>query len=182
PAPRGGVAAFPGPARAADPADPCWEGYAPEVSAEPDRVVVRVRAYRSRTPPGPQQFCDDLGFVRTLAVALHDPLAGRAVLDGDGRRHRLAPVPLEPSWLPGGWRLVQELGDAGHGGRDSWARGYGPGPDAGGGGGGGHRWAARPGPRRRSGGWPARPSAAPPPCSSAPRAARSWPSAGARGG
>jgi hypothetical protein len=53
------------------------------------------------------------------------------VLDGDGRRHRLAPVPLEPGWLPGGWRLVQELGNAGRG-RDSWERGYGPGPDAGG--------------------------------------------------
>jgi hypothetical protein len=130
--PRRLVVSFTGADPAADPADPCWEGYAPEVSAEPERVVVRVRAYRSRTPPGPQQFCDDMGFVRTLAVALHDPLDGRAVLDGDGRRHRLAPVPLEPSWLPGGWRLVQELGDAGDGGRDSWARGYGPGPAAGG--------------------------------------------------
>ena len=116
----------------ADPSDPCWVGYAPEVSAEPDRVVVRVRVYRSRTPLGPQQFCTDMGFVRTLAVPLHDPLGGRAVLDGRGRRHRLAPVPLEPRWLPGGWRLVQESGQAGPGGRDTWERSYGPGPDVGG--------------------------------------------------
>jgi hypothetical protein len=131
------VVSFSGTDPAADPADPCWEGYAPEVSAEPDRVVVRVRAYRSRTPLGPQQFCTDLGFVRTLAVPLHDPLAGRAVLDGRGRRHRLAPVPLEPRWLPGGWRLVQESGQAGPGGRDTWERSYGPGPDVGGTAGGG---------------------------------------------
>jgi hypothetical protein len=130
--PRRLVVSFSGTDPAADPADPCWEGYAPEVSAEPDRVVVRVRAYRSRTPLGPQQFCTDLGFVRTLAVPLHDPLAGRAVLDGRGRRHRLAPVPLEPRWLPGGWRLVQESGQAGPGARDTWERSYGPGPDVGG--------------------------------------------------
>jgi hypothetical protein len=131
PDPRRVVVSFTGGDPAADPADPCWEGYAPEVSAEPDRVVVRVRAYRSRTRLGPQQFCADMGFVRTLAVPLHNPLAGRAVLDGhDGRRHRLAPVPLEPRWLPDGWRLVQELGRAGPGGRDAWERSYGPGPDA----------------------------------------------------
>jgi hypothetical protein len=130
--PRRLVVSFSGTDPAADPADPCWEGYAPEVSAEPDRVVVRVRAYRSRTPLGPQQFCTDMGFVRTLAVPLHDRLAGRAVLDGRGRRHRLAPVPLAPGWLPGGWRLVQESGQAGPGGRDTWERSYGPGPDVGG--------------------------------------------------
>jgi hypothetical protein len=130
--PRRVVVSFTGADPAADPADPCWEGYAPEVSAEPDRVVVHVRAYRSRTPLGPQQFCTDIGFVRTLAVPLHDPLAGRAVLDGRGRRHRLAPVPLEPRWLPGGWRLVQESGQAGPGGLDTWERSYGPGPDVGG--------------------------------------------------
>ena len=28
---------------AADPSGPCWVGYVPEVSAEPDRVVVRLR-------------------------------------------------------------------------------------------------------------------------------------------
>jgi hypothetical protein len=131
--PRRVVVSFTGADPAADPADPCWEGYAPEVSAEPDRVVVRVRAYRSRTPLGPQQACTDMGFVRSLAVPLHNPLAGRAVLDGhDGRRHRLAPVPLEPRWLPDGWRLVQELGRTGPGGRDAWERSYGPGPDVGG--------------------------------------------------
>jgi hypothetical protein len=130
--PRRLVVSFTGADPAADPADPCWEGYAPEVSAEPDRVVVRVRVYRSRTPLGPQQFCTDLGFVRTLAVPLHDPLAGRAVLDGRGRRHRLAPVPLEPRWLPGGWRLVQESGQATPGGHDAWERSYGPGPEVGG--------------------------------------------------
>jgi hypothetical protein len=127
--PRRVVVSFTGAAPAADPADPCWQGYAPEVSAEPGRVVVRVRAYRSRTPLGAQQACTDLGFVRTLAVPLHNSLASRAVLDGhDGRRHRLAPVPLEPRWLPDGWRLVQELGQAGPGGRDTWERSYGPGP------------------------------------------------------
>jgi hypothetical protein len=128
--PRRLVVSFTGADPAADPADPCWEGYAPEVSAEPDRVVVRVRAYRSRTPLAPRQFCADMGFVRSLAVLLHNPLAGRAVLDGDGRRHRLAPVPLEPGWLPGGWRLAQEWGQPCPGGRDSWQRSYGPGPDA----------------------------------------------------
>jgi hypothetical protein len=130
--PRRLVVSFTGADPAADPDDPCWEGYAPEVSAEPDRVVVGVRAYRSRTPLGPQQACTDMGFVRTLAVPLHNPLAGRAVLDGRGRRHRLAPVPLAPGWLPGGWRLVQESGQAVPGGRDAWERSYGPGPDVGG--------------------------------------------------
>jgi hypothetical protein len=131
--PRRVVVSFTGRDPAADPADPCWEGYAPEVSSEPDRVVVRVRAYRSRTPLGPRQACADMGFVRTLAVPLHNPLAGRAVLDGhDGRRHRLAPVPLAPRRLPDGWRLVQESGQPGPGGRDAWERTYGPGPDVGG--------------------------------------------------
>jgi hypothetical protein len=91
-----------------------------------------VRAYRSRTPLGPQQFSTSLGFVHTLAVPLHNPLGGRAVLDSRGRRHRLAPVPLEPRWLPAGWRLVQESGRPGRGVRDTWERSYGPGPDVGG--------------------------------------------------
>jgi hypothetical protein len=126
--PRRVVVAWTGANPAADPSDPCWVGYAPEVSAEPDRVVVRIRSYRSRTPLGPQQLCTELGFTRTLSVRLHNELAGRAVVDGhSGRRHRLAPVPLEPSWLPAGWRLVDELGQAGTGG-PSWERSYGPGP------------------------------------------------------
>ena len=109
----------------ADPSDPCWVGYAPEVSAEPDRVVVTIRTYRSRVPLGPQQSCTDLGFIRTLSVPLHNQLAGRTVVDGDsGRRRRLAPVPLEPRWLPPGWRLVDELGQNGAAG-GSWQRGYG---------------------------------------------------------
>ena len=109
----------------ADPSDPCWVGYAPEVSAEPDRVVVTIRTYRSRVPLGPQQSCTDLGFIRTLAVPLHHQLAGRTVVDGhSGRRRRLAPVPLEPRWLPPGWRLVDELGQNGAAG-GSWQRGYG---------------------------------------------------------
>jgi hypothetical protein len=100
----------------ADPSDPCWVGYAPEVSAEPDRVVVTIRTYRSRVPLGPQQSCTDLGFIRTLAVPLHNELAGRAVVGGHSdRRRRLAPVPLEPRWLPPGWRLVDELGQDGAG-------------------------------------------------------------------
>jgi hypothetical protein len=131
--PRRLMVSFGGRDPAADPADPCWEGYAPEVSAEPDRVVVRVRAYRSRTPLSPRQFCPDTGFVRILAVPLHDPLASRAVLDGRGRRHRLAPVPLVPRWLPRGGRLALESGQAGPAGRDTWERSYGPGPDAAGG-------------------------------------------------
>jgi hypothetical protein len=107
----------------ADPSDPCWVGYAPEVSAEPDRVVVTIRTYRSRVPLGPQQSCTDLGFIRTLAVPLHHELGGRTVVDGhSGRRHRLAPVPLEPRWLPPGWRLVDELGQSGAAG-GSWQRG-----------------------------------------------------------
>jgi hypothetical protein len=118
---------------AADPSDPCWVGYVPEVSAEPDRVVVRLRTYRSRVPLGPRQFCPDMGFVRTLAVPLHDELAGRTVVDGHtGTRRRLAPVPLEPGWLPDGWRLALEYGQGGAGG-PTWERTYGPGPDTGGG-------------------------------------------------
>jgi hypothetical protein len=71
-----------------------------------------------------------MGFIRTLAVPLHNELAGRAVVDGhSGRRHRLAPVPLEPRWLPAGWRLVDELGQTDAAG-GSWERGYGPSPDA----------------------------------------------------
>ena len=100
-------------------------------------MVVRVRGYRSRVPLGPQQLCTDLGFLRTLVVPLHNPLAGRAVEDGhERRRHRLAPVPLEPSWLPDGWRLVGESGSPEGGGRDTWERSYGPGPDVGAAGGG----------------------------------------------
>jgi hypothetical protein len=121
---------------AADPSDPCWAGYVPEVSAEPDRVVVRLRSYRSRAPLGPQQFCTDMGFVRTMAVPLHDELGRRTVVDGhSGRPRRLAPVPLQPSWLPDGWRLVLELGQPWAGG-PTWDRTYGPGPDADGGAGG----------------------------------------------
>jgi hypothetical protein len=113
---------------AADPSDPCWAGYVPEVNAEPERVVVRLRSYRSRVPLGPQQFCTDLGFVRTTAVPLHDELGRRTVVDGhSGRPRRLAPVPLEPAWLPDGWRLVLESGAVGAGG-PVWERTYGPGP------------------------------------------------------
>jgi hypothetical protein len=73
-----------------------------------------------------------MGFARAMTVALHDELGGRTVVDGHGgRRHRLAPVPLEPSWLPPGWRLLLELGQTGAGG-PVWERTYGPGPDAGG--------------------------------------------------
>ena len=135
--PRRVVVTWTGASPGADPSDPCWVGYAPEVSAEPDRVVVTIRSYRSRVPLGPQQFCTDMGFIRTLAVPLHNELAGRTVVDGhSGRRHRLAPVPLEPRWLPPGWRLVDELGQTGPAG-GLWQRGYGPGPDAAGGGAGG---------------------------------------------
>jgi hypothetical protein len=59
----------------ADPSDPCWVGYAPEVSAEPDRVVVTIRTYRSRVPSAPSSPAPDLGFIRTLAVPLHNQLA-----------------------------------------------------------------------------------------------------------
>jgi len=53
------------------------------------------------------------------------------VVDGhSGRRRRLAPVPLEPRWLPPGWRLVDELGENGAAG-GSWQRGYGPASGAG---------------------------------------------------
>ena len=135
--PRRVVVTWTGASPDADPSDPCWVGYAPEVSAEPDRVVVTIRSYRSRVPLGPQQFCTDMGFIRTLAVPLHNELAGRTVVDGhSGRRHRLAPVPLEPRWLPPGWRLVDELGQTGPAG-GLWQRGYGPGPDVAGGGAGG---------------------------------------------
>jgi hypothetical protein len=130
--PRRLVVSWTGASPDADPSDPCWVGYAPEVSAEPDRVVVSIRTYRSRAPLGPQQRCTDLGFIRTLAVPLHHELDGRPVVDGhSGRRHRLAPVPLEPRWLPPGWRLVDELGQTGAGGL-SWERGYGPAPATGG--------------------------------------------------
>jgi hypothetical protein len=130
--PRRVVVSWTGADPEADPSDPCWVGYAPEVRAGPDRVVVAIRSYRSRVPLGPQQFCPDLGFVRTMAVALSGRLAGRPVVDGHGgRRHRLAPVPLEPGWLPGGWRLVQELGEEFAAG-PIWERSYGPGGDAGG--------------------------------------------------
>jgi hypothetical protein len=128
--PRRVVVSWTGGDPAADPDDPCWVGYAPEVSAEPDRVVVGIRSYRSRVPLGPQQFCTEIGFIRTMVVALHNDLAGRRVVDGhSGRPHRLAPVPLEPRWLPDGWRLVDEVGQAA---ATSWERGYGPGPAAGG--------------------------------------------------
>ena len=92
--PRRLVVSFTGADPAADPADPCWEGYAPEVSAEPDRVVVRVRVYRSRTPLGPQQFCTDMGFVRTLAVP-----ALAAMTPGSGA---MAPGPTSAG-RPAGW-------------------------------------------------------------------------------
>ena len=130
--PRRLVVSWTGADPAADPSDPCWTGYAPEVRAAPDRVVVAIRSYRSRVPLGPRPFCPDMGFVRTMAVPLPGDLAGRPVADGhDGRPHRLAQVPLEPSWLPAGWQLVLELGQAGAGG--VWERTYGPGPAAGGG-------------------------------------------------
>ena len=192
--PRRVVVTWTGASPGADPSDPCWVGYAPEVSAEPDRVVVTIRSYRSRVPLGPQQFCTDMGFIRTLAVPLHNELAGRTVVDGhSGRRHRLAPVPLEPRWLPPGWRLVDELGQTGPAG-GLWQRGYGPGPDAAGGGAGGvgvSRVTVTDGPgavggagpaRRGTGWWPARPSAAVPRRSCSPRATRTWPCAGGRAG
>jgi hypothetical protein len=130
--PRRLVVSWTGADPAADPPDPCWVGYAPEVRVEPGRVVVAIRSYRSRAST-PRQFCPDMGFARALSVPLHDELGSRTVVDGhSGQRHRLAPVPLEPSWLPPGWRLVLELGQTGAGG-GVWERTYSPGPDPGGG-------------------------------------------------
>ena len=42
-----------------------------------------IRTYRSRVALGPQQSCTDLGFIRTLAVPLHNQ---RAVRWREGRR------------------------------------------------------------------------------------------------
>ena len=124
--PRRVVVSWTGADPEADPSDPCWVGYAPEVRAGPDQVVVAIRSYRSRARHGPRRFCPDLGFVRSMAVPLPSDLAGRAVADGhDGRRHRLAPVPLVPGWLPGGWRLVRESGQE-FAADPIWERSYGP--------------------------------------------------------
>jgi hypothetical protein len=129
--PRRLVVSWTGADPAADPPDPCWVGYAPEVRVEPGRVVVAIRGYRSRVPLAPRQFCPDMGYVRSLAVALPEAGAGRPVADGhDGRRHRLARVPLAPGWLPQGWKLVLEYGVEG-GGDTVWERSYGPGTGGG---------------------------------------------------
>jgi hypothetical protein len=109
----------------ADPADPCWEGYQPEVRAGPDRVVVTVRRFRSGVPLAEGHGCVAIGRSWNVAVPLPGDLGARELVDGaTGKVMPVVGDLLAPLWLPRGWGLVQETA----GESERWRRVYGPGP------------------------------------------------------
>jgi hypothetical protein len=84
--PRRVVVTWTGASPGADPSDPCWVGYAPEVSAEPDRVVARPAVRGGTAAVVLSQGGQDMAVRwregrRGLAVAATFPTApsGRAV-------------------------------------------------------------------------------------------------------
>ena len=107
----------------ADPSDPCWEGYQPEVSSAPDRVVVTVRRFRSGVSLAEGQGCAAIGMSWNVAVPLPEDLGDRELVDGaTGKVMPVVGDLLAPRWLPGGWGLVQETA----GESERWRRVYGP--------------------------------------------------------
>ena len=132
--PRRLVVSFTGADPAADPADPCWEGYAPEVSAEPDRVVVtHPRPTAPGPPSAPSSPAPTWGSSAPWPCPCTTPWpAGRC------STATRPPAPAGPgpagaalaARTAGGWS--RSSGQTGPGGRDAWERSYGPGPGVGG--------------------------------------------------
>jgi hypothetical protein len=86
--PRWVVVTWTGASPGADPSDPCWVGYAPKVSAEPDRVVARPAVRGGTAAVVASRGDQDMAVRwregrRGLAVAATFPTApsGRAVAD-----------------------------------------------------------------------------------------------------
>lgn len=97
-------------ARPARAGDPCSRAY--EAVAEPteDTIVVTVRAF-APAPGPPDQPCTAVGYSRSVAVNLPEPLRGRTVVDGaTGQRKTIsdAAALLTPSWLPAGYHFSTE--------------------------------------------------------------------------
>jgi hypothetical protein len=92
------------------PDDPCAGNY--EATAQPigDRMTVTLRQLPSPPLP-PGHGCADVGYRRTSTVEPPEPLRGRPVVDGATGQERPvsdAALLLRPSWLPPGYRLVDE--------------------------------------------------------------------------
>jgi hypothetical protein len=103
------------------PSDPCWEGYQPVARAEPDRVVVTIRRFRSRATLPEGNACVDVGLLLNLTVPLPDDLRGRPLVDGaNGQRWPLVQRLLVPGWLPDGWFLRSRTAGKG----ERWRRQY----------------------------------------------------------
>jgi hypothetical protein len=92
------------------PDDPCAGNY--QATAEPSGDTMTVTLRELPGPPlPPGHGCADVGYGRTVTVALPEPLRGRPVVDGATGQERLvsdAALLLTPSWLPAGYRLVGE--------------------------------------------------------------------------
>lgn len=95
----------------ADPDAACAIAYGADVVAEADKVTVKVVVQSAAKPvadsdPTTVATCPDVGYPRSLAVVLEEPLDGRQLLDRhDGQIHD--PVAsadiMTPAWLPEGW-------------------------------------------------------------------------------
>ena len=104
------------------PEDPCARAYT--ATAEPSGEQMTVTLRELPAPPlPPGHGCADMGYGRTVTVALPEPLRGRPVVDGATGQEQLvsdAALLLTPSWLPAGYRFVGERVEFGIDSRE-WA-------------------------------------------------------------
>ncbi len=92
------------------PEDPCARAYT--ATAEPSGEQMTVTLRELPAPPlPPGHGCADVGYGRTVTVALPEPLRGRPVVDGATGKEQWvsdAALLLTPAWLPAGYRFVSE--------------------------------------------------------------------------
>jgi hypothetical protein len=97
------------------PDQPCARTYQATATPGADKMTVTVRELPAPPLP-PGHGCADVGYGRTVAVELPEPLGGRRVVDGATGKERPvidAALLLTPSWLPAGYRFVREWVEAG---------------------------------------------------------------------
>jgi hypothetical protein len=97
------------------PDQPCARTYQATATPSADKMTVTVRELPAPPLP-PGHGCADVGYGRTVTIALPEPLRGRRVVDGATGKERPvidAALLLTPSWLPAGYRFVREWVEAG---------------------------------------------------------------------
>jgi len=103
--------------------DPCSSELSAAVGEETDQQV--TLAVTARSPKVDREFgCSAVGYIRSVEVALEQPLAGRAVVDADGTPHEVfdGTALLDPV-VPDGWTVTSEgAGGAWPDALPSWIR------------------------------------------------------------